>query len=647
MNTKLISINIIKANRLSITFLVCALFSCVNGLGEDGISAKKIRNDSAKINKLLELSEKLVTSNHDEAHQMANEALKLSTKSRNNTGIARSLSIIGDVYLNQSDYFEARKYYEQSLEYFQKNNDKDGMAGSFENLGNSFEIHGNYSEAIKSYEQAYIIYQQLNDKKSLASACNNLGVLYYLVGKPELAFNKYSEAQNILLQLEDSLKLSQIFINKGHLFLETKQLDSASHYYNASHQFVKKEGNTHEVSESYIHLAKLYVDKNDYYKAISYADNALLYAEKNQHHELVCKALIIKGTALQLSHNYPASIKTLQKCREIAEIFSLPQELKESSLLLSGFHAENKNYKDAFYNFKLYEQVNSKQQQTNSFEKEAEAFIYKQQQENKILRLERDQEKRKLQLAVLGGVFLIILISFIFIVVIIRIKQKSTIDRIVSTQQKIYFNTALEAQEKERKRIASDLHDSVGQMLSLIKLNVSELNDSICSKSEEYEDLLKRSLTIIDKACTEVRTISHNLMPGSLISLGLIPASRDLIRTINESTNINVTLETQINGQRFEEKIEIAFFRILQELINNSIKHSNASDVVVNFSLTDNKLKMTIKDNGIGFDINSANKGNGIGWKNINSRLSVINGQLNINSEKNWKSVVSVSASAK
>jgi two-component system, NarL family, sensor kinase len=602
------------------------------------------KKDSSYINKLLDLSDNLTASNNDKAREFANEALKLSTKYNNSDGIARSLNIIGNIYLNQSDYYEAKRHYEQSLDYFKKNNNKDGIAETLRGLGINSEAHGRYTDAINSFEQAYILYHQLDDKISIASTCNNLGVVYYLAGNTQSALKRYTEAQRILEQFGDTSNLKQTLVNKGDLFLEIDNLDSARYYIETCHKIILSQPTDPGLANSFLRFGNLLKAECNYNKAIQYFDSSLVYSSRLDSKELKCKALISKVIVFQIQRKFQSSISSLKECLEIAEQENLSEEIKQCHFILAEVNSELKNYKAAFNNFKLYEQLNSEQIQANTIEQESEAFIKKQEQENKILRLERDQQARKVQMTVFLCVFVLALISFAFIIIVKNVKQKGAIERILSVQQKAYFDTALEAQERERKRIASDLHDSVGQMLSLVKLNISELNDSICAKSLEFQELLDRSQKIIDDACTEVRSISHNLMPGSLINLGLISASRDLIRTLNKSTNINVSLNTELNGKRFEEKLEIAFFRILQELINNSIRHSNATKIQVHFELSNNLLKLTVKDNGDGFDFDTINSSPGIGWKNINTRLSLINGKVNVSAEKEWGSIVSVLA---
>jgi signal transduction histidine kinase len=198
------------------------------------------------------------------------------------------------------------------------------------------------------------------------------------------------------------------------------------------------------------------------------------------------------------------------------------------------------------------------------------------------------------------------------------------------------FIAVIEAQELERKRIAGDLHDSVGQMLSLSKLHLSEIIDSSEAISDENSQMLVRSAQIIDEACQEVRNISHNLMPGPLIRLGLTSAVKELVRKINTSKKVHAVFSSNLNDERLNEKVEISVYRIIQEVLGNILKHSGASEIKIDLDKNDNELLiLSIKDNGIGIEKEKITTSTGIGWKNIYSRLSIINGTMDVDSVRN------------
>jgi two-component system NarL family sensor kinase len=158
------------------------------------------------------------------------------------------------------------------------------------------------------------------------------------------------------------------------------------------------------------------------------------------------------------------------------------------------------------------------------------------------------------------------------------------------------------------KRIAGELHDSVGPLLSLTQLYISDLSDSIDAKNEEDKVLLDKSQKILQEACDETRNISHNLMPGVLIRLGLVSAMRELINKVKGSNQFDISFESDKIESRFDEGIEITYYRVLQELLNNIIKHAGANNIKVSLHQQEDSLNLCVSDNGKGFNIQATRK---------------------------------------
>jgi two-component system NarL family sensor kinase len=189
----------------------------------------------------------------------------------------------------------------------------------------------------------------------------------------------------------------------------------------------------------------------------------------------------------------------------------------------------------------------------------------------------------------------------------------------------------LESESKERFRIARDLHDSVGQMLSVIKMHLSN--------SSENNALGE----IVDKTISEVRSISHNLIPEAL-NFGLKRALEELIDKTNLDGKVEVSLifEIEKSNLRLSQEKELMLFRIIQELIGNTLKHANATVIQLNFQLNHDQLEVLIVENGIGFDLNKIDESKGLGWKNTYARLALISGVITISSEKNKGSKIKI-----
>lgn len=232
------------------------------------------------------------------------------------------------------------------------------------------------------------------------------------------------------------------------------------------------------------------------------------------------------------------------------------------------------------------------------------------------------------------GTFAMILLAgaifFFFTIYQKRLLRKELqINKMKAEQQEEILKNTVQAQEKERKRIAQDLHDEVGAMLSVVKLNVGRIEKK--TAENHSKKIANETKIYLDDVITQVRRISRALLPPSLEKLGLTFALEDMVNWINKSDQ--VTVEYSKSGQPFRlgNKKELAVFRISQELINNALKHSNASRIVIKVRFSKNYMALSVADNGIGFDIENL-KSSGLGLKNLESRSELTGGRYKMRS---------------
>ncbi len=192
------------------------------------------------------------------------------------------------------------------------------------------------------------------------------------------------------------------------------------------------------------------------------------------------------------------------------------------------------------------------------------------------------------------------------------------------------LSTVIRTEERERERFAKDMHDSVGPLLSTIKLYVNELRSSTLEE-EERKDFVKITNEILDESITLIRTISNNLMPRVIHKYGLIKALESFCEKVNKTNKISINLSNSNFSDRLDQNLELILFRVITELITNTLKHANAKNIHVDLEKSSNKIIMNFKDDGIGFDIDKimSSEHLGMGLKNIISRIKSINGDYN------------------
>ncbi len=186
-------------------------------------------------------------------------------------------------------------------------------------------------------------------------------------------------------------------------------------------------------------------------------------------------------------------------------------------------------------------------------------------------------------------------------------------------------------EEQERKRIATELHDGMGSMLSTLKLNAESIELDEKHLSEKELVAYKNIIDLIDKACIELRNISHNMLPTGMEQFGLIQSLQSIIKKINNSSKTNFNLDTYNLNERFNRELELSLYRITLELINNIIKHSGAKNATIQLIKNDDSITLMVVDDGVGFDSNKIKEG--MGLHNIKSRVDVFNGKLTIDTQ--------------
>jgi signal transduction histidine kinase len=224
--------------------------------------------------------------------------------------------------------------------------------------------------------------------------------------------------------------------------------------------------------------------------------------------------------------------------------------------------------------------------------------------------------------AVLIIAILIGIILVYFIITIIRYHR-----RYINLQKDRIF-AEITMQEKERKRIAGDLHDSLGPLLSSVKLNMN----SIDVNNQQDQDIIDKAGRHIDEIISSLRQISYNLLPNTLQRNGLTEALKEFINHIQHKNSVHVHLYLLKEIHIAKEK-EIHVFRMLQEIIHNTIKHANAKNLYIGISEENSNLQVWVKDDGSGFDMEKTKAvSGGLGLKSLESRIEILNGQLSVES---------------
>ena len=225
-------------------------------------------------------------------------------------------------------------------------------------------------------------------------------------------------------------------------------------------------------------------------------------------------------------------------------------------------------------------------------------------------------------------------ISFVMYYQKKKFQEEKKLIEIEKTYQRLLLDTALNSEETERRRIAQDLHDDIGTMLSLTKLSLNQLSKLIVESGVKEDQIMRKSQSLVEETILHVRRITRDLVPTTLERFGLAAAIEEFINKLEEDNSLKLTFHSNTeDSPRQSQKIELTVYRIMQELVNNSIKHSQCSQIEINLQVNGKTIILQVTDNGIGFDFELVKENNltGLGLLGIESRLAIVDGTIQYN----------------
>lgn len=209
--------------------------------------------------------------------------------------------------------------------------------------------------------------------------------------------------------------------------------------------------------------------------------------------------------------------------------------------------------------------------------------------------------------------------------------------------EKMFLNTIIQTEERERKRFAKDLHDGLGPLLSTVKMSVSSLSQM--KHDDVSREIVENTELVINEAIKSLKEISDNLSPHILNNFGLLRALNNFCNKINVARTIKINLESNLRDDRFDSNVEVVLYRVICELINNTIKHAKAKKIDLSLTKNGETLEIEYKDDGKGFDVQKVLEhpsSSGMGFSNIYSRINSLKGEINIASEHRKGTLVTI-----
>ena len=522
-------------------------------------------------------------------------------------------------------------------------------------LNNTFFLLGDYASAMKISADGLATSEKTGDKERMIHYNNVLGYIMMKQHNFELAEKYFFSELQLARQIKNRFEEAKGLLNLADLFITgRKELTNAiSFIKNALNIYVEDSANTgfevyglaerraycnHKLAEVYkimqnyhealqhslfsirisrkpngdfygnlYDVSSYYINTGDIYNKLNRPDSALLY--------------------LRAGLYWADSIKHNEDRRDAYEQFSISFATKRQFDSAWFFQQKYRLLNDSILNVAARQNI---------------AFIQSQFDTERKDRQIRDQQtklKRQslIRNIIIGSSIVLLLIGFLSYNSY-RLKQKKKLQQQLNKQQSELMNTVIAVQDKERKRIAEDLHDSLGSILSAAKLRLSAVADNGNGRGNTYND----TLNLLDEAVNEMRSISHNLLPASLLRLGLVAGLQNLLDKISSRSGLQISFIAHGFKRRIEANIEVSIYRIVLEAVNNTVKHAQAKNVTVQLMQYDSYINVLVEDDGIGFDKGVALKEQGIGLNNIFSRVDHMKGKIDIDTKPAAGTVINI-----
>lgn len=514
-------------------------------------------------------------------------------------------------YRYKGDYRKAIKYSQKSLEISELIDYKSIRNNSIAEIGNAYLSLESFNEAERYQRKALRLALQEGDKLLEANTCNSMTVLFdelFIQENEELKANKGSLIDSMLFYNERAITIQKSI---GNIFgLANAQRNRIVYLKRAKRddnevleaslemlQVDKKINNQEGILIGLNNIAGAYENLGQFEKSIEYAQQALELSKKIEHLETKRKAYFI----LSVSHG---------KLKQFEQAY----EYLDSSNYV-GFTIKGIEVNEKVAEIQTKYEVAQKDKLIN----EQKAI-----QAQQVLAI----TERNNWIMMLTATILIVLLLGLYFQQLTSKRKQAQQDALLLEEKQRGLDAVIVAQEEERERIAKDLHDGIGQQLSSIKMAVSNLANSFYDNAAQEGKKLNEISKLLDKSAKETRAISHQMMPASLKIFGLRPSVESMLEEAFMNTGIKYSFDYFKLQERYNEKIELSLYRICQELINNSIKHSQATEVNVQLYQNKKSLVLAVEDNGIGIKLPLEKQGHG--FLNIESRLSFINGTYHI-----------------
>lgn len=584
--------------------------------------------------------------NPSSARARAEEVLRENKTGDHITEI-NMLKYIGSSYAFETNYSEAITYYNEALKTAEETELYLEIANINNNLGVIYNEIGNYKNAYIHLTEALNNFDRASDHEKKTGAYNNIGLIYLNLKNYEKALDYFGRALETGSHPEDSILTVSVLNNMALCYMQENQPERSLEYLGQAIALSEKISNNYGLCISFQLKGNLYLGLDDAGKAMeAFTVSTDIASKANLSYQLAIARLGIARVMLRMNQPSGASDIAGEVMLLAGEQNSLVLK-SEAHEVLSDIYEKTGDFKNALFHYR--EHQNAQQEVINQAVVhqvyDVELNYLSQLTKMQQLELEKKElaiSKKNNLLFFISLTFVLLLTGLYLIYLNHRHRQKVKLQKTVIELTEKKSNAALEAEIQERKRIGRELHDSLGHLLSLAGLHASMLKKRSDLAPEKRGELLDSLMKTIDDAFDEVRNISHNLAPSLLSERGLKGALKSIADRVNQSSGLTMSYDLYGIDGKLDTLIENTLYRTIQEIVNNTLKHSEASRLFVQLTQGEGELSLITEDNGKGFKPEEVSKHSSYGLTHMKSRIENLKGTMFIDSTPGRGTIISI-----
>lgn len=617
----------------------------------------QVDNEFQKAYLMCELAKANSGQDSIKAYEYSLRALSIFKKTKDSLGLGKAYDAYAFVNFDYNKMAIAQANYEKAKYIFERLMVKDSSKTLIDlwsdatmNLAAALGNQGKSREEMNYILEVAPISEKYRNFKISALINSNLGIHFCNEENFEKAYSYFNENDKRYERTKAYPQYAADRLIFASCLMEMDSLETAKKVLDASLKILEKIPESAQWQLYYQSLGEYYSKNGDYDDALKEYAKAMDVINEKKAYGYLAQQYLQYVETYGLMGNTAKQKEYMLKFYKYSKSNNRPDELfalKE----LAKYEEQAKNYEkalaylnryfvlnDTIQQEELSKEIARLEQQYQKERKEREIVELKNKNYEADLNLERKRSQNYLLYFLSGSLLLLSISGYLTYrnrqkkALLKQQQQEQEIQALKSQQERNLFGVMMEGVEQERKRLAADLHDGLGGRLSGISIKLSKLSE--VEKVKKIAPELNGILENIDDSLQELRGVARNLMPETLFKYGLKAALEDYCSTLKDK-DTNIVLQYYCQEEIEDRNTKLTIYRVIQELINNAVKHARATEILIQFINDGNKIDITVEDDGIGFDETKKQSEQGMGLTNLKNRVNFLDGKMDVRSVLN------------